>query len=467
MFLNTAWVNNHPVPPLDAEVLSGEATYLQVPLTEEYSGTGEYSIVNFPNLEEVFFPSATETIHPHTFLNCPKLKKITVAKKPGTIPGAPWGAPADCKVIFDVNAKPRGLTFVPSYVVVPHTTSTPDPANYHKAMLQLIMDIRSYATKRNYPGFTIINNGGVGIFEPDATHDWTYEDTKKMGETVDAVTVEDVNYGADIYWNTADDRETPQQYRDEFYRLMHIAENVGVRSLVIDYCWSPDKVKHSFEITKANGFGDCVCTDRGLSSLPTYDFPHNVNDCYHIDDIENFMVLLNPQPDVNPPFSSKEDYIEKMADTWYDCLIIDLEYNGEVLSQKDVERMRHKPNGSRRILCCYMSLGEAEVYRPYWDDRWSNYKHDSEDPQSPNHMDWKKAVSYCDWIAEPNLDWGGDFKVKYWTDEWKKILFGTDDSYLDLILRANFDGVFLDVIDAYEYFEEKQAEKEKGGDANA
>ena len=61
-------------------------------------------------------------------------------------------------------------------------------------MLQLIEDIRNYATKRNYPSFTIINNGGVGIFEPNAEHDWTLEDTKRFGSIVDAVTVEDINF---------------------------------------------------------------------------------------------------------------------------------------------------------------------------------------------------------------------------------------------------------------------------------
>jgi cysteinyl-tRNA synthetase len=80
-------------------------------------------------------------------------------------------------------------------------------------------------------------------------------------------------------------------------------------------------------------------------------------------------------------------------------------------------------------------LGEAENYRPYWNSEWS--------------------TKMPDWIAEENKDWAGNYKVKYWTDEWKKILFGSRDSYIDTIMRLGFDGLFLDVIDAYDYFENK------------
>jgi cysteinyl-tRNA synthetase len=44
----------------------------------------------------------------------------------------------------------------------------------------------------------------------------------------------------------------------------------------------------------------------------------------------------------------------------------------------------------------------------------------------------------------------------YWTKPWRDILFGTEEAYLDQILAAGFDGVYLDVIDAYEYFEEQK-----------
>jgi cysteinyl-tRNA synthetase len=58
-----------------------------------------------------------------------------------------------------------------------------------------------------------------------------------------------------------------------------------------------------------------------------------------------------------------------------------------------------------------------------------------------------------DWIAAENPDWPGNYKVKYWNAEWQGLVYKNDDSYLDKILTAGFDGVYLDIIDAFEYFE--------------
>lgn len=35
---------------------------------------------------------------------------------------------------------------------------------------------------------------------------------------------------------------------------------------------------------------------------------------------------------------------------------------------------------------------------------------------------------------------------------WQAIIYGNDNSYLKKIIDAGFDGVYLDIIDAFEYF---------------
>jgi len=81
-----------------------------------------------------------------------------------------------------------------------------------------------------------------------------------------------------------------------------------------------------------------------------------------------------------------------------------------------------------------MSIGEAEDYRYYWQSNWT--------------------VGNPSWLESENPDWKGNYKVKYWHQEWKDIIYGTADSYLEKIINANFDGVYLDIIDAFEYYEE-------------
>ncbi len=80
-----------------------------------------------------------------------------------------------------------------------------------------------------------------------------------------------------------------------------------------------------------------------------------------------------------------------------------------------------------------MSIGEAEDYRYYWQTSWSTTK-----PA---------------WLDAENPEWKGNYKVKYWYSDWQKLIYGNDSSYTKKILNAGFDGVYLDIIDAFEYYE--------------
>jgi cysteinyl-tRNA synthetase len=43
------------------------------------------------------------------------------------------------------------------------------------------------------------------------------------------------------------------------------------------------------------------------------------------------------------------------------------------------------------------------------------------------------------------------YKVRYWDQDWRPILF----QYADRVLASGFDGVYLDIVDAYEYFADR------------
>lgn len=98
---------------------------------------------------------------------------------------------------------------------------------------------------------------------------------------------------------------------------------------------------------------------------------------------------------------------------------------------------------SGKIVLAYMSIGEAEDYRYYFDPAWIDEDGNLTD-EAPDFMD------------EANPDWPGNYKVRYWESDWQDIIFGTTDgdneSYLDRIISAGFDGIYLDIIDAFEYF---------------
>ena len=91
-----------------------------------------------------------------------------------------------------------------------------------------------------------------------------------------------------------------------------------------------------------------------------------------------------------------------------------------------------------------MSIGEAEGYRDYFDPNWL----DANDQPIP-------GVAPA-WLGPTNPNWAGNYKVRYWMVDWQHLIVGTDagahTSPFDAILDAGFDGVYLDIIDAYDFW---------------
>src|SRR5207249_4702512 len=53
-----------------------------------------------------------------------------------------------------------------------------------------------------------------------------------------------------------------------------------------------------------------------------------------------------------------------------DLVVVDCDGDGGALGAAKVEQMRRKPDGSRRLVLAYVSIGEAENYRRYWQRSW-------------------------------------------------------------------------------------------------
>lgn len=135
--------------------------------------------------------------------------------------------------------------------------------------------------------------------------------------------------------------------------------------------------------------------------------------------------------------------IEKIRATDYDAVIMDAFVDGGDVpfSSAAVESIKKKVSGGARFVIAYMSIGEAEDYRRYWDERWIRGK--------------KLTKNAPAWLDKLNPDWKGNYKVRYWNEDWQTIICGGEDSYIQKIIDAGFDGVYLDIVDAYEYFEER------------
>ncbi|MGY4706533.1 MJ1477/TM1410 family putative glycoside hydrolase [Candidatus Bipolaricaulota sp. J31] len=119
----------------------------------------------------------------------------------------------------------------------------------------------------------------------------------------------------------------------------------------------------------------------------------------------------------------------------YKFAIIDYSRDGS-----DAGRYRADEIGSltRRgiTVLAYLSIGEAEDYRYYWDGAWDVNRDGTPDPGAPQ------------WLGRANPDWPGNYRVRYWDPAWQGIVL----SYLERILAQGFSGVYLDTVDSFEYW---------------
>lgn len=290
--------------------------------------------------------------------------------------------------------------------------------DFRQEMREFVQEISVYA-KNIDPDFLIVPQNGQEILttnsDPDGPLATDYIDA------IDAVGREDLFYGY-----TGDDKATPAADRDFLISLCDVAKDNGKLVMVTDYCSTHSKMDDSYDQNDAKGYVSFAADHRELNNIPAYPAAiHNVNDndITSASDVKNFLYLINPE------FSTKQQFIEAVQATNYDLVLVDLYFNEEELTATDIESLKTKANGGSRLVICYMSVGEAEDYRYYWNGLDKNL------------------------ICRENPNWKGNFAVKYWEDDWKSVIYGNEQSYLKKILDAGFNGVYLDIIEAYETFE--------------
>jgi cysteinyl-tRNA synthetase, unknown class len=300
----------------------------------------------------------------------------------------------------------------------------PLPGVYADKMRGFVQNISSYA-KAQDPDFIIIPQNGHGLLTSNGLGNGTPEMT--YIHAIDGVGQEDMYYGYD-----ADNKATPSEVSALLKGRLDVAKNNGIQALVIDYCSEQAKMDDSYSKNKADGFISFAADHRALDNIPAYPvqpFGLNSDNITSLKDAKNFLYIINPEG-----YASKEAFFTAVKATNFDVIIVDAFFNDVQLTKDEVSSLKVKANGGTRLVISYMSIGEAENYRYYWQAGWKT--------DNPSFLD------------KENPDWKGNYKVRYWEKSWQDVIYGNNASYTKRLLDSGFDGAYLDIIDAYEYYEE-------------
>jgi len=119
--------------------------------------------------------------------------------------------------------------------------------------------------------------------------------------------------------------------------------------------------------------------------------------------------------------------VDALAASKAGLLVVEPSVGDRPMSAEEVARLR---GAASRPVLAYLSIGEAESYRPYW------------------RAEWTREAGRPTFLGPENPDWKGNFKVRYWQPEWQAIIHAR----LAELVATGFDGVYLDIIDAYEFW---------------
>ena len=295
---------------------------------------------------------------------------------------------------------------------------------FKQKMRQFVIGISQYSKNIN-PNFNIVPQNGIELVSTNGEN--TGEPSTDYLNAIDGNGQEDLFYGYDN-----DDQETPVETVNYLKNLLNISKNSGNVILSTDYCSTTTKMNNSYVANNNSGYVSFAANQRELNNIPNVPaiiYQENSNVVTNLSQIKNFLYLINP---IN--FTTKTNFINAVTATNYDLLIMDLYFHdGTIFTASEILQLKNKANGGKRILLSYMSIGEAEDYRYYWQTSWNTTK--------PT------------WLNSVNPNWPGNYKVQYWNSEWQSIIYGNDNSYVKKIIDAGFEGVYLDIIDAFEYYE--------------
>jgi cysteinyl-tRNA synthetase len=186
-----------------------------------------------------------------------------------------------------------------------------------------------------------------------------------------------------------------------------------------ELCPSEDLHSHPRPVD-GNGDGQAVCDIGALEALAEDYIEHSQSP---LQDVETWLYYI----DVN----LSDDALRKIIDSTYDMVVIDYitseQYNSDYPLKEAIKQM-HSAQHSKLVMA-YIDVGQVEDFRTYWEPGW--------------------RIGDPEWIIALDPDgWEGNYPAAYWWDEYRNLWLG-EEGYLQGIIDAGFDGVYLDWIEAY------------------
>ena len=311
--------------------------------------------------------------------------------------------------------------------------------NYRADMRDNLLMLIRYAKEQN-PDFKIIAHEGQNLLTKSL---WEYDREGYNRARTNEQALDDSFLFHDNYQD-----KDPQRYTPE-YEYLHsidavvinnlycgkgkerpLAKKYNLSSITIEHCSSQnelDDMEINAMINKKISYG-FIDINQAFNNTNGH---HLINDSskniFQISDAQNVLFLLDEDN-----YSDKDTYVTELSKTNYDIIIMNpLFQKKERYSAQDIQKLKIKKNGSKRLLIATINVSEANPNDYFWQKDWTL-----------GNPEWLKRKSF---YSQDSII------TKFWHNDWKKII----SNFFKDILNEGFDGIFFTGIENYQYFEQQ------------
>jgi cysteinyl-tRNA synthetase len=324
---------------------------------------------------------------------------------------------------------------------VPQVSQTADPSliDLREEMRMFVQSISAYARSQR-PNFVVLANGGLDLLvKRDPIEETRVSPARAYMRSLDGIIQEGMFF--DVARGERPFGAPPEEDRQQpLLEKTAYAKRNGLKVFTIDFGKTKAVVDAATKQAQQRKFishvVDSATTDTfKLPSYPPRPINENPNNILSLDMVKNFAIIRN-----SAPYGRQDQFALKMHDTNYDLLAVEVFHGRTPLSRQAVETLKYKKIGAKRLVFAYMDIGSAASYYYYW------------------QQGWREGFPF--WIASPQRDDLDRYNVQYWQNEWKQIFVGDTNSYVYGLIAQGFDGVIIDGLEAYKFFEGDNEEEE-------
>ncbi|MBL4613609.1 MAG: hypothetical protein JKY27_01870, partial [Magnetovibrio sp.] len=306
--------------------------------------------------------------------------------------------------------------------------------DFRENMRQLVQKVSTFGRAFN-PNFVVLAENGLGLVsKANPQDDSQFFPARTYIRSIDGVlqpnllkTLQGPAKG------DADVKEAPTitEARKRLTANVITAQQMGLKVFNLEYANKAAKTDQTLRTSASKGFVAFVANSPQLSNVPRYPksaYNANSQSLKTLHQAKNYLYIANSQG-----FGSASDYVQKLAMTNHDIIITSVFHGRTALSKLDVQRLKYKKLGSRRLVLAEIDLSSAATYHYYWQAGW--------------------GVGTPAFISVPFIEDPDRYRIAFWDPAWQEVLMGNPNSYLYGIIDLGFDGVVLKGVDAWRYFE--------------